>query len=480
VPDRVFLFWVVYGVAAAVFMALQNRRPQATFAWLLLFIAVPALGILIYIFFGRDQTGFRRGRRLVRQDLHPGIAPTVARILDGQEEIIRELEAQKPEASRLLGLVRRSGHSTMTTRNRVEVLQDAAEKYPRLFDDLRAARRSIHLQYYVWGTDDFTEELKAVLVERARAGVAVRILYDPFGSYFRLKRRYIRALVKAGAQVAPSSKIYLIHTLTYRNHRKIAVIDGRAGYAGGLNIGKEHLDGGGAFPRWRDTHIRVEGEAAMVLQAVFAIDWRNATGEQLNDPDLYPPIPPELEDARLPVQIVTSGPDSEFKAIRRQYFSMIMAAKKRIIIQSPFFILDETINEALKTAALAGIDVEVMLSAKGFGNWLPYWAANTYVADVAKAGVRVFLYEAGYMHAKVAVTDGEICSIGSANMDIRSFSINYELNAVIYSKPIAARLEADFRRDLAGCREFRVSDYRKVPLPLRLRDSTARLFSPLL
>jgi cardiolipin synthase len=149
-------------------------------------------------------------------------------------------------------------------------------------------------------------------------------------------------------------------------------------------------------------------------------------------------------------------------------------------MQSPFFILDETINEALKTAALAGVEVSVMLSARGFGNWLPYWAANTFVADVAKAGVRVFFYEAGYLHSKVAVTDGEISSVGSANMDIRSFSINYELNAVIYSKALAERLEADFGRDLAGCREFSASEYRKWPLPYRLRDSTARLFSPLL
>ena len=475
-----FWVWIVYAAAAAVFMLLQNRRPQATFAWLLLFIAVPALGIAIYVFFGREQTGFSRVRRLARQDLYGEVAPSLARIIDGQERIICELEAAKPAASRLLGLVRRSGHSTMTVHNRAEVLQDAAEKYPRLLEDVRAARHSIHLQYYVWGTDDFTEELKAALVERLKAGVAVRILYDPVGCFFRLKRKYVRELAAAGAQVLPSSQIYLIHTLTYRNHRKIAVIDGRVGYTGGMNIGKEHLSGGGTFARWRDTHLRVVGEAATVLQAVFAIDWRNATGETLDDPALFPPAPAELEAKRLPVQVITSGPDSELRAIRRQYFSMIMAAQVRFVMQSPFFILDETINEALKTAALAGVDVQVMLSAKGFGNWLPYWAANTYVADVAKAGVRVFLYEAGYMHAKVAVTDGEISSVGSANMDIRSFSINYELNAVIYDRAISERLEADFRRDLEGSREFRISEYRKASLPLRLRDSAARVFSPLL
>jgi cardiolipin synthase len=480
VIDPWFLLWLAYLVGTAFFLILQNRRPQGTLAWMLSFAVLPALGPILYLLFGRDRKGFSRARTLARQGPRSELAPSLARILADQDQCLSELEGAKPAASQLLGLVRRSGHSTMTIHNRIEILQDAAEKYPRLIEDLEAAETSIHLQYYVWGTDAFTERVKTVLLEKAKAGVQVRLLYDPVGSFFRLKRGYVQALRAAGAKVRPSSQIYAIHTLTYRNHRKIAVIDGRVAYTGGLNIGQEHVDGGGTFAHWRDTHLRVVGEAATMLQAVFAVDWQNATGEVLSDPGYFPDFPPELEGTGLPVQIVTSGPDSAWRAVRRQYFSMIVAAQQRFYAQTPFFVLDDTIAEALKIAALAGVDVRVMVSRRGFGNWIPYWAANTFFVEVAEAGVRVFLYDKGYLHSKTAITDGEICSVGTANIDIRSFSINYELNAVIYNKEIAEQLEADFKRDLAACTEFSLSDYRKSSVLIRLRDSTARLLSPLL
>lgn len=447
---------------------------------MLSFMVLPVVGPVIYVLFGRERKSFSRARTLARQGPRSELAPSLAHILENQDTCIAELEHARPEAAQLLGLVRHSGYSTMTIRNKVEVLQDAEQKYPRLLADLEAAEHSIHLQYYLWGTDAFTEKLKAILVAKAKAGVTVRVLYDPVGCFFRLKNWYKRELREAGVKVYASSAIYLIHTLTYRNHRKIAVIDGRIGYTGGLNLGQEHLDGGGVFPRWRDTHARFEGEAATILEAVFAIDWENATREVLTDPGYFPDPPEELRKAALPVQIVTSGPDSAWRAVRRQYFSMIVAAKTRFYVQSPFFILDETIAEALKTAALAGIDVRVMVSKRGFGNWIPYWAANTFFREVAEAGVRVFLYDQGYLHSKIAITDGEICSIGTANIDIRSFSINYELNAVIYDEAIARRLEEDFDRDLAHCTEFTVEGYCRRSILTRLRDSTSRLLSPLL
>jgi cardiolipin synthase len=480
VTDPWFLLWLVYISATAIFLVLQNRRPQASLAWMLSFMLLPVVGPALYVLFGRDRKGFSRARFLERQEPRSEVAPSLARILADQNQCLAALEEKKPAASQLLGLVRESGFSTMTIHNDVEILQDAAEKYPRLIGDLEAAKNSIHLQYYIWASDEFTDRLKNVLLEKARAGVEVRLLYDPVGSFFRLKGRYVRQLRKAGAQVRPSSQIYAIHTLTYRNHRKIAVIDGCIGYTGGLNIGQEHVDGGGTFRHWRDTHMRVVGEAATILQAVFAVDWQNATGETLTDASYFPDFPPELEEKSLPVQIVTSGPDSAWRAVRRQYFSMIVAAQRRFYAQSPFFILDETIAEALKIAALSGIDVRIMVSRKGFGNWIPYWAANTFFLEVVESGVRVFLYDKGYLHSKTAIMDTEICSIGTANIDIRSFSTNYELNTVIYDTRITEELAADFERDLQGCTEFTAEGYRRTSYPIRLRDSVARLFSPLL
>ena len=319
----------------------------------------------------------------------------------------------------------------------------------------------------------------------------MRLLYDPVGSFFKLSRRYRRELREGGVHVAPASALWRLHTLSYRNHRKIAVVDGRVGYTGGMNIGQEHLDGGPHAASWRDTQLRIEGEGAAVLQAVFLVDWYNATGQDLFARDHFPLLGggrdrrrhagDEARDAGVPVQILTSGPDSQWRAIRQLYFAMIVSAQARVRLQSPYFILDATIAEALTSAALSGVDVDVMVSAGNDGpNQAPIWAANTYMAEVAAAGARVHLYELGYLHAKTLCVDGEVCSVGSANLDIRSFSINYELNAVIYDAGLARELEAAFERDLEGCRALRPGRVRAAPGPGPAAGLRARLLSPLL
>ena len=222
------------------------------------------------------------------------------------------------------------------------------------------------------------------------------------------------------------------------------------------------------------------GVGAALLQAVFMVDWYNAVRENLFFHAYYPIDATQPTEGDVPVQILTSGPDSQWAAIRQLYFLMIATAQRHVFLQSPNFILDASIAEALKSAALAGIDVKVMLSARASGDKVPSWAGNTYIADVVNAGVRVFLYEKGYLHAKTISIDSEICSIESANIDIRSFSINYEINAVLYSERLARELEHDFERDLAHCTEFDAAEYRNRNAAVRFRDSVARLFSPLL
>jgi cardiolipin synthase len=478
-------FFAAYALLTGIFIVLENRRPQATMAWMLLFLGLPGLGLAIYVLFGRDRKAFSRERKLVRQNLAATAGPLLAPLLQRQDEEIVRLERQSPIRRRLMSLARRNSHSVLTTRNRVAIQQDASTHYPSLVADLQAARRSIHLQYYIWRNDPFTRELKEILLERARSGVAVRLLYDPFGSLLQLTRSYRQELEEAGARIVPVSGLSRIHTISYRNHRKIAVMDGRIGYTGGMNIGQEHVDGGPDFDHWRDTQVRIEGEGAAVLQAIFMTDWYNATKEDLFAPPEFPrhggsdEVPDE--GSYVPVQILTSGPDSEWRAIRQLYFAMIVSAQHRVRLQSPFFVLDPTIAEALKSAALSGVEVEVMVSDRGEGlNQAPYWAANTYLAEVAAAGVRVHLYEQGYLHAKTLSIDGEVCSIGSANLDIRSFSINYEISAVIYDTQLAGELEAAFERDRQACSSFQRGEYESRSALIRLRDSTARLLSPLL
>jgi cardiolipin synthase len=472
----------LYALGAVVFLIAENRRPQATLAWMLALIFAPGIGVLIYILFGRGRKAFSKQRRLLMQDLEANARPLLSPILSRQDEEIARLEGEGASHRRLMMLVRRNSHSALTTRNRVAIQQDAAEFYPSLMADMKAARHSIHLQYFIWGADEFTEGLKDILTAKARAGVEVRVLYDPLGSRAHLSRGYVEDMERAGVRTAPTSPLWRLHTISYRNHRKITVIDGRIGYTGGMNIGKEHLDGGEGFASWRDTQVRIEGEGAAMLQAVFMVDWYNAVRENLFSAAYFPKSATEAADegGGVPVQILVSGPDSRWAAIRQLYFAMITTAQRRVFLQSPYFVPDASLAEALKAAALSGVEVKVMLTARASGDPVPGWAGNTYVMDVLDAGARVFLYQKGYLHAKTISIDSEICSIGSANIDIRSFSINYEINAVLYGRPLAGKLEADFERDLAHCTEFDPAEYRSRNVAVRLRDSVARLLSPLL
>lgn len=471
--------FAIYVVGIFAFIVLQNRAPSSTLAWMLAFFFLPGLGVLVYFFFGRGRKTFSRRSKLLRQDLQQSAMPILEPLLSREEAEIGRLERRSGTWRRLMTLVRRNSTSALSCRNEVEIQQDAAVFYPSLVRDVQAARSSIHLQYFIWAADPFTDSLRDLLIAKVQEGVAVRLLYDPIGSQAGVGPRYLRAMRAAGVRMAPTSGLRHLHTLAYRNHRKITVIDGAIGYTGGMNIGQEHLDGGKGFTSWRDTQLRVVGDAAVLLQAVFMVDWYNATGE-----DLFTGVP-AIEAARpptdgVPVQILTSGPDSRWAAIRQLYGAMIVSAQRRVYLQSPFFLPDGTIAEALRAAALSGVDVRVMVSARPSGNPLPDWAGNTFIADIVASGVRVFLYRKGYLHAKTISIDAEVCSIGSANLDVRSFSINYELNAVLYDEDAAGRIEGDFERDLLDCTEFDPAEYRRRPLAVRLRDSLARLVSPLL
>jgi cardiolipin synthase len=480
IPPIVTIVLTLYGVTAGVFLISENRRPQGTLAWLLVFIFLPVLGVLIYVLFGRSRKAFAEQSRLMRHDLDANASPLLGPIRSRQDVDIARLEDGSHLRRKLMMLVRRNSQSMLTCGNAVEILQDATAFYPCMLEDMARARHSIHLQYFIWGADAFTAELKEILAERVRAGVEVRVLYDPLGSQAHLTRAYRREMQAAGIRFEATAPLWRLHTISYRNHRKITVIDGTIGYTGGMNIGREHLSGGAGFDSWRDTQIRVQGQAAAVLQAVFMVDWYNATGENLFAPAFFPAAGTDPAEGDVPVQILTSGPDSQWAAIRQLYFFMIVSAQKRVFLQSPYFVLDSSIAEALRSAALAGVDVRVMLSARASGNRLPEWAGNTFIMDVVSAGVRVFLYEKGYLHAKTISIDSEICSIGSANVDIRSFSINYELNAVLYGERLATELEEAFERDLVHCTEFDPRAYRARSRLVRFRDSAARLLSPLL
>jgi len=470
---------LLYTIVSAVYIILENRSPQSTFAWLLLFLILPVVGLVIYRFTGQGWHAFSRENQLARQELGGELLRDMRPILTNERECAARIARERPASFRekLLRRAERSDNSILTGHNEVEILQDAAQKYPRLLADLRAARHHIHLNYYIWTEDSFTREIKEVLIERAHAGVKVRCLFDTSGG--ALSKGYLADLAAAGVAIHPYldyRSFTKLHTVNYRSHRKLAIIDGTIGYVGGLNLDREQVKPA-AFDTWRDTHLRIVGEAAQALQASFAISWFNTVGEEVTGAAYYPPVTVEQF---LPMQITQGGPDSQWQAIRQLYFLMIVSAEKSIHLQSPFFIPDESIVEALRAAALAGVDVRLMFTPRGATYQIPYRAAHTYFQEVAEAGAKIYLYQDGYFHPKTLNIDNAIIAVGTANMDIRSFSLNYETMAVIYDEGKAQELEAQFLADMENCAEWSLAAYRKSPLGQRLLDSCYRLASPLL
>ena len=473
----------LYVVIVLMIILLDNRTPQSAFAWLFLMLGFPVIGLLIYIFFGRGYKAFSDETKLARiGGLSTPHGLIIQPLMDAKNEYAEKIRLEKPNSyrSKLVYLLTHNSPSMLTGYNRVEILQDVKEKYAGLLEDIRSAHSSIHLLYYIWNEDPFTIELKNALIERAKAGIKVRALADDSG--FTVSQPYLQELRDAGVQIFPYrvfKRFSTFHTLNYRCHRKIAVIDGEIGYVGGMNLDKEQLPGNNRLEFWRDTHLRLVGEAVLALQASFATTWFNATKENLADQIYFSKVKPDSLPF-TPIHITQGGPDSQWEAIRQLYFSMIVNATTKVQIQSPFFIPDENLLEAIKAAALSGVEVEIMCSMHGTDLEIPHRAAYTYYADVARAGAKIYLYREGYFHCKTINIDSQVCAIGTANFDIRSFYLNYEIMAVIYDEEKARKLAEDFQKDIQKCDRFSLEDYQNAPLWRRLLDGLLRLASPLL
>ncbi|ACN13727.1 Cls [Desulforapulum autotrophicum HRM2] len=469
----------VYIFITIFYLLLDNRETATTLSWLLVFLVFPFVGIVFYFLFGR---GMRKKVRktLLRQNLEGRLAGQGRAMVERQKWVMDVLLGRyvTPVEKKIIRLMYRNSDSILSSKNKVQVFFNGRDKFDQLLEDLEKAQRYIHMEYFIWKNDYLSQKVVQVLEERVAQGVEVRILYDVIGNY--LNSRYRRKLRAMGIKIYPYFNFaspLRIHTLNYRNHRKIVVIDGTTGYLGGMNMGEEYIDGGRRFPHWRDTHLRIQGEAVAVLQEVFNVSWFNTTREELTmESDTAFDT---MEGEPVHVQITTSGPDSAWESIQQLYFLLISSAEHSIYIHTPYFIPDASIVMALQTAALGGIDVRIILTGL-LDKRLPYWAALTFIGDLLTAGVRFFYYTRGFMHAKTIVVDDKCCSVGTANMDIRSFQLNYEINALMYDEILAGKIVAMFHQDLEFCREFTRADYDKISRPSQLRNSLARLFAPLL
>ncbi|MBL8012230.1 MAG: cardiolipin synthase [Candidatus Omnitrophica bacterium] len=481
-----FLFQL-YIIITIFYLLLDNREPTETFAWIFIFILMPGLGVLIYYIVGHAGRKRYDFDKKLPQSIAKNLVSLFKPLNDLQEEIIGSVRnRQQSYKDDLMTLLYRNSKSIITLNNEVRFFHDGRSKFDALMADIESARQFIHLEYFIWYSDKdpLARKIKELLIKKAREGVEIRILYDYSGCLFTMTKAYRAQLRKAGIKVYPFFN-YLApfkwHTINYRNHRKIAVIDGKIGYTGGMNVGQEYIDGGKRFKSWRDTHLRLTGGAVYSLQAIFAIDWYNTANDEVCfDTKYYPDIEIEAEQKGfLPVQVPTSGYDTLWPGLLHMYFTMITMAQTSITIVSPYFVPEASLLTALKTAAMRGLKVTVMMTGVP-DNPLPYCAAFSYFDELLRAGVRIFQYQKGFMHAKIISIDGKICSVGTTNFDIRSLKLNYEVNAIFYNDTTTQSIDAQILRDLESCREVTLADLKDISLPAKMRNSLARLFANIL
>ncbi|WP_121663534.1 cardiolipin synthase [Metabacillus litoralis] len=474
-------FIIVLNILFAIVMIFRERRDApSSWAWLLVLFFIPVLGFVLYLLFGQNLSRYHMFQWEDRKKL--GIEKLLATQL---EEIRKNTFAFQSETAKqhkqLINMQVINNDAVLTEDNSVDIFTDGNEKFAQLFKDIEEATDHIHLQYYILKNGELGKKLIAALTKKAAQGVKVRVLYDDLGSR-GLRKSFFKELRAAEGEVEvffPSKLRWINLRLNYRNHRKLVIIDGKTGYVGGFNVGDEYLGLDPSFGYWRDTHLRIQGTAVHAIQARFILDWNQATEKRTiaYSQKLFPE--PVISVGNSSLQIVTSGPDSEWEQIKNGYIKMISTAKKSVCIQTPYFIPDASLLDALKIACLSGIEVQLMIPNKPDHPFV-YWATLSYVAELLNSGAMVYIYDNGFIHAKMIVVDNEIASVGTANIDVRSFKLNFEVNAFIYDENIARKLSEEFQHDVMQSREYTLEAYHQRSKAIRFKESVSRLLSPIL
>lgn len=454
---------------------LENRHPAQTLTWLVVLGSFPLVGFIFYILFGRN---YRKEKMFRRKNI---IDKQAFLKFEGENDPSNEekMGQMGDHQRKLIYLAEKLGNSPISFATQTRVLTDGDETFSHILEALKGATHHIHLEYYIVRHDDIGQEIKEILIEKANEGVKVRFLFDAVGSW-QLSKKYIADLRQAGVEIIPFGPVrlpFLNSKFNFRNHRKIIVIDGSIGFAGGLNIGDEYLGRDASFGYWRDTHLMMRGEAVRSLQLIFLQDWYYMTNKSILSSDY---LSPDLEEnIHGGVQLIAGGPDNEWSVIKNIFFSMITSAEKSVWIASPYFIPDEDIFSALKIAALSGIDVRLLVPSRP-DKKIVFYASRSYFPELLEAKVKIYEYEKGFMHSKIVIVDAELASIGTSNMDMRSFHLNFEVNVFLYRTRSTQKLVSEYGNDLQLSKEIEMNHFKKRHIGYRLIESMSRLLSPLL
>lgn len=443
----------------------ENRNPVKSLAWVTVLILLPAVGLVLYIFFGRNIKNKRMiSRRNKRQILRSVKAPRH-----------RAPSNISPEYQAIARLVMTMTGSAYIPGNNVKIYSTGTAKFESLARDLRNARKFINLQYYIFENDELGTEIASILMERARAGVKVRVIYDHVGS-FHVSSDFFKKMKAAGVEAYPFFKVAFIpfaSRVNWRNHRKIVIIDGEVGYIGGMNIANRYLDGG-KFPLWRDCHLCVEGPAVAALQYSFALDWNFMRNEVLEQECTRQPF------GSVGIQAITGGPMNQWNNIAHVFMRAIVSAKKRIYLQTPYFLPPESLLKALQNSALAGVDVRVMIPLHS-DSWMLSYSSRSYITECLRSGIKIYFFQPGMLHSKVLIIDDDFSSVGSTNFDFRSFEHNFEANLLLYSPEINRELrEKVFMADQEASVRVFPDEWKKRPRIHRGLESIVRLLAPIL
>lgn len=464
---------------AGITILLDNRNPSKTYAYLLLLVFVPIAGLVVFYLFGRDL----RKRKVV--DQKPFLRNK--HVKEWMAELKADFKKQEKEIAALLGdhmktarmlIEQEEVRALPSLHNKATILTNGEHKYPEALRQMRKAEHHIHLEYYIFQDNEICREVQQILIEKAKAGVKVRFIYDGVGS--RMGRAFKQELKDAGVELYPflPVRLYkLADKANYRDHRKIIIIDGKVGFTGGINMDDRYNNKAENDLYWRDTHIMIEGDAVRNLQLYFLLHWHFVSKERLpHDASIFPEH--DIK-SQVPAQIIGCGPDNYFPAIEHVFLKALTSAKKSLFISTPYFIPTEGMFSAMQTVALSGVDVNLFIPAKA-DNPIVQSASCSYLEPLLRAGVKVYLYKKGFLHAKVMVVDELFCTVGTCNLDTRSFQINWEINAVIYDHQVNQRLRRDFAEDMKYCQQLSLQTWERRGKARRVVESVCRMVSPIL
>lgn len=471
----IFVLNIVFAIVVIIF---ERRNASNTWTWLMIMLFVPIFGFILYLFFGQD---LRRKKFFVLKKDEESV---LMKFSNEQKKLINDnaIFVQNPilnEFHDVINLNLSSDNFVVTNNNKVDILNNGIEKFPLLIDCIKNATTFIHIQYYIFEDDHLGTEILNLLIDKAKKGIEVKLLYDGMGCLHN-KKNFFEPLKAAGGEVScffPPFIPYINIRINYRNHRKICVIDGEHGFVGGLNIGDDYLGLSKKIGFWRDMHLHLQGDSVNYLELRFLMDWRYASNQDFSISEIY--FPKKIYIENIAVQIISSGPDSDWCSIRNTYLKLINKAKNSIYIETPYFIPDESIQTALKIACLSGVEVKIIIPSKPDHPFI-YWASKSYIWELVECGAHCYTYDNGFIHSKMVSIDGKICTIGTANMDIRSFSLNFEVNAIIYNEATTRKVDQYFMEDILSSTLLTKDEYEKRTLKVKFKESVYRLLSPIL